>query len=761
MSITAPDDRISTYNPVVATTEFAANFPVFDNSDLIVIHDGAERTDFTVSATYAEGISTNAKAVFNPGITGNVWVIGYRDPRRTNRFQNGAPLPIWAQNLALDTLEGEMQEARRDIGRSHKAPFGEMGGVFSVDDIASASDYAAAAEEAMENAEANADRAEAAAALAGETFIIPETFLSWNPADAAPAIGAACAASANTGGVVRLTAGKTYNISKLTIASGAKISGIGAVLRCAGGLTVAADRDINIGANCIIDEFFTTRPAAGTNGYWVEIGVGTKIGKLTLKADAQWSMNGVITTGQDVRIDFFRASKIERVFDVINPVTATPTTGLYVGYADIDGYRRGFYLEATYDYTIGGMRIVGRSPNVVSILPGMNAVLLAGCSNGIIGNIYCEGAGEHVFRVGASPDANVVTDNVHVGNIIGVRCAGTVLKLNPTRLASAGVTEKCRRLTFGDVIGVDVGDGAPNANSCLLRLTHAYQVYIRGAYAFIRNQAVSAQFGLLINDCDDVMIGTLGGDNITGGFISIDGTSDVDGALYFGGDVTNIRIGNLLGRASGNNAIGVNTAFNIGDFTIMNSEITGWAVFLLRWDSGVQLNNTVFAIEGRAYGAVAPAAHSGVPATINGSVQINIKWLRGWAALTAFSETTLGFGMQQIDNGGLTAGQGNYGGGLIMTRLGGGRRGAAIVGRQFGATAQTFGLEFLVSTSVTASDTLLEAMRITHEQALQIRDGISAPATANGWASLYVDSADGDLKVKFGDGVVKTIVVDT
>lgn len=45
--------------------------------------------------------------------------------------------------------------------------------------------------------------------------------------------------------------------------------------------------------------------------------------------------------------------------------------------------------------------------------------------------------------------------------------------------------------------------------------------------------------------------------------------------------------------------------------------------------------------------------------------------------------------------------------------------------------------------------------------AIGIADGITAPATVAGQALLYVDAADGDLKVKFGDGTVKTIVVDT
>lgn len=42
-----------------------------------------------------------------------------------------------------------------------------------------------------------------------------------------------------------------------------------------------------------------------------------------------------------------------------------------------------------------------------------------------------------------------------------------------------------------------------------------------------------------------------------------------------------------------------------------------------------------------------------------------------------------------------------------------------------------------------------------------IPDGIAAPGAQAGFAALYVDSADGDLKVVFSDGTVKTIVTDT
>lgn len=45
--------------------------------------------------------------------------------------------------------------------------------------------------------------------------------------------------------------------------------------------------------------------------------------------------------------------------------------------------------------------------------------------------------------------------------------------------------------------------------------------------------------------------------------------------------------------------------------------------------------------------------------------------------------------------------------------------------------------------------------------AIALQDGITAPGTSSGAAIIYVDTADGDLKVKFGDGTVKTIATDT
>jgi hypothetical protein len=65
-------------------------------------------------------------------------------------------LPISNQNLAFDTVEAEVQEVARDVRRSHKAPLGEEGGVFTASDIEDAQENAAIATAAAAAAAASA-----------------------------------------------------------------------------------------------------------------------------------------------------------------------------------------------------------------------------------------------------------------------------------------------------------------------------------------------------------------------------------------------------------------------------------------------------------------------------------------------------------------------------------------------------------------------------------------------------------------------------
>ena len=230
MSITTPDDRITEYMPTVPTTEFAALFPIVNVDDIAVEIDGVPRSDFTVSASFFDGISNDAKAVFTPGVTGDVRVIGSRAPRRENRFGLG-PLPTRDLNKAFDSVEIEIQEASRDIERSLRVPMGSEGyrvqagirdgrvlvmrdGVVSegesYDGIADALEEAQAA---AVGADASADRSEAAR---DQSMIYADLSADSAVASAASQAQAQILVNAAQAGYVGFQPGTLYDLGRVT-----------------------------------------------------------------------------------------------------------------------------------------------------------------------------------------------------------------------------------------------------------------------------------------------------------------------------------------------------------------------------------------------------------------------------------------------------------------------------------------------------------------------------------------------------------------
>jgi hypothetical protein len=86
---------------------------------------------------------------------------------------------------------------------------------------------------------------------------------------------------------------------------------------------------------------------------------------------------------------------------------------------------------------------------------------------------------------------------------------------------------------------------------------------------------------------------------------------------------------------------------------------------------------------------------------------------------------------------------------------------AALVGLVVqGAESQTANLaEFKNDGGTTLSS--VSAAGVADIPHLSITDGVTAPTNVAGKALIYVDTADGDLKVKFADGTVKTLAADT
>lgn len=147
----AESSRRTPYQPTTPTTVFPVGFPLFDNDDLRVTLNGEPFTAFTVSGTYINGISDDAAInVTGGGVIGDLVIDGFRLPRRTDLYKNGAALKIDDHNYSLNRVEATMQELRRDTDDTAE----RLGGL-----IGEVTDLAERAEAAAEQAESSASSA--------------------------------------------------------------------------------------------------------------------------------------------------------------------------------------------------------------------------------------------------------------------------------------------------------------------------------------------------------------------------------------------------------------------------------------------------------------------------------------------------------------------------------------------------------------------------------------------------------------------------
>ena len=106
-------------------------------------------------------------------------------------------------------------------------------------------------------------------------------------------------------------------------------------------------------------------------------------------------------------------------------------------------------------------------------------------------------------------------------------------------------------------------------------------------------------------------------------------------------------------------------------------------------------------------------------------------------------------------------------GGAFFIRTGGATQALTISSGQVATFAGAVGINSTTASTSTSSGALVVSGGVGVAGAVNagtfygLVDGVTAPATESGYARIYVDSADGDLKVKFGDGTVKTIATDS
>jgi hypothetical protein len=137
----------------------------------------------------------------------------------------------------------------------------------------------------------------------------------------------------------------------------------------------------------------------------------------------------------------------------------------------------------------------------------------------------------------------------------------------------------------------------------------------------------------------------------------------------------------------------------------------------------------------------------------------------GFARNTSSNDYALGLSSYDPSDGSYQSTVLSFGGwqsnSLILFGSGGTHPFVFGVGSRLGTEQYRFAGTGAPNTNPGTNDVLIGAGQVWAGKGIGILDGVTAPSTQAGLAQIYVDTADGDLKIKYGDGTVKTIVVDT
>ena len=286
---------------------------------------------------------------------------------------------------------------------------------------------------------------------------------------------------------------------------------------------------------------------------------------------------------------------------------------------------------------------------------------------------------------------------------------------------------------------------------------------------------------------------TFGGNATVTGTLTVNSTSTLTGATVIGGDSSN---GNYLSyntdisgfcglwmRQSTKSATNYVLASNGTSGTLVNS--TGASLFLrVENTTALEINTsrnvlipTTTASTSTSSGALVVSGGVGVAGNVWTGGQVNL------AATSVEASTGINFGVANATSRDIVFfGDGTRGGmlrgyhdGSNSARLGFGYwassgdtytsvidiTGSATTSSQLVAIAGTAGSTSTTSGALTVAGGMGVAEAVNAGTFYGLVDGVTAPATESGYARIYVDSADGDLKVKFGDGTVKTIATDS
>jgi parallel beta-helix repeat protein len=582
------------------------------------------------------------------------------------------------------------------------------------------------------------------------------------------------AADVAGGGTVYFPPGATYLTDQLTVNANTRLLGYGAALKSVAGttgptsvITVAVtETDVEI---CGLEIDGNAATQADTNDHHgIEIG-GTR---LTVRDchihDTEGSGIYLLAGSTDITIEGNRlidigrfgligeAHETDAISNVVvrgNLVDGAGTTSLYMAY-DVGG---GILSAGAKQWTFVGNVVVnageggisGYSPNNEGItVTGNTLDTLAnhgshwgGTDISIVGNVYRD-TGNSAVALAAAPNGSSTAGSrfLIADNTISLASGG--LADDPTGIHVANYTEG---VISGNRIHGALGKGIyleGNQGSVSQRCT---DIVISG------NEIVNSdEHGIHLIDADRI---TISNNLISNPSIATANTYDGIFVEDSGSGCTGLVIlGNLITDANSKMRYGVSTGANTATLTAVGNVITGEQTDEMSLGGS---NHTIIANEG-----VDNALFSALRVRSSGATGLLAQRYSndttGTSIIVQKTRATSADGVtivQSGDNLGTLAFQGSDG----VAFLTGARVRAAVDGTPGENDMPT---RILFQTTPDGSATPADAVIIGADKGFCLVDGITAPATRAGWATIYVDTADGNLKVKFGDGFVAQLAAD-
>ena len=530
-----------------------------------------------------------------------------------------------------------------------------------------------------------------------------------------------------SGQIVELDPSITYSFTNFSIPNGVRLITHGALLADNGTHNNASVAVIEVGENCTVDTLNLSMNGGDTSQSAIRLATGSWIDRISLVSATQRGGEGVYTEGQDVHIGFLYTNLIDRPLNVLKP-TGEPSTGFWLGGSELVSYLRGLRFANQDRFYCGPYKMHTLSPNAIGHSPGENGILAEGISRCRFDAGTIEDSGEHAFRIGGSNNGNNSTFDVSIGVLNVIASGNCALKINPTVEVSVGVTETANNIYVEAVHGVDVGQlDTGSGNRELLRITHVRGLKIGSATARIKDYTYSCQYGLQINDAQDVLIGELLVESPVGSLVYMLETSDVDEIDYFGSHVLNLRISRAIGsNMGGSNAIAASMPnFNIGDIYIEGLDLDVVDTTLLTIAASAVTSNVH--IQGAVKGATPPAYSGPVSNLITYDITYGGGRFIGHPTGIRTPANGVGVMMDALDIGNVspngvfamapnaTVGDGNWGPVVTLSRVGSSRRGGALATQQTSSENRFTSLWLLFSTSTTASDQLFPGWGVYHD----------------------------------------------